>query len=142
MAANGGAERTRSIEDLGVLLVEDDSFTRKLVGRLLHDLHVKQLWEAGDGVAALDVLRKQGRAVDVVICDLEMPRMSGLDLLHALRTSTGNPLAGLPVVVLTAHSEADTVRRAISYGISGYLVKPVSKTDLVKRLTFAMQKTR
>jgi two-component system chemotaxis response regulator CheY len=76
----------------------------------------------------------------VVICDLEMPRMGGLDLLHALRTATGNPLADLPVLVLTGHREADVVKRAIAYGISGYLVKPVSKADLMKRLTFVMQK--
>lgn len=142
MVVSGRLGRPRSIEDLGVLLVEDDTFTRKLVYRLLQDLHVRQLWEAADGIAALDVLRKQGSAVDVVVCDLEMPRMGGLDLLHALRTATGSPLAGLPVVVLTSNREAETVRRAISYGISGYLVKPVSKTDLVRRLAFAMQAGR
>ncbi|MBP2290377.1 response regulator [Azospirillum rugosum] len=136
------ASQIRAINDLGVLLVEDDDFTRRLMSRLLHDLKVRCLWEASDGMAALEILRKHAGEVDVAICDLEMPRMSGLDLLHALRTATGNPLADLPVVVLTAHREADTVKRAIAYGISGYLVKPVSKADLIKRLSFVIQKGR
>ena len=139
--ANGG-QRIRSINDLGVLLIEDDDFTRRLVSRLLQDLKVRMVWEASDGVQALQILRDQQDNVDLAICDLEMPRMGGLDLLHALRTATGNPLADLPVVVLTAHREAETVKRAIAYGISGYLVKPVSKADLIKRLTFAVQKTK
>ncbi|WP_448206578.1 response regulator [Azospirillum sp. sgz302134] len=135
-------QRAQSIGDLGVLLVEDDDFTRRLMSRLLQDLKVRAVWEAADGMAALELLRKHGDEVDIAICDLEMPRMSGLDLLHALRTATGNPLSELPVIVLTAHREAETVKRAIAYGISGYLVKPVSKADLVKRLTFALLKTR
>ncbi|WP_247886744.1 response regulator [Azospirillum sp. SYSU D00513] len=131
-----------AIEGLGVLLVEDESFTRKLIARMLGDLKVRAVFEASDGVMALDRLARNAPDIDVIICDLEMPRMGGLDLLHALRTATGNAHADCPVIVLTAHSEADTVKRAIAYGISGYLVKPVSKQDLVKRLTFAMQKIR
>ncbi len=130
------------MRDLHVLLVEDDDFTRRLVYRLLMDLEIQTITEARDGMNALEVLRDKGDGIDLIICDLEMPRMSGLDLLHALRTATGNPLADLPVIVLTAHREADMVKRAIAYGISGYLVKPVSKADLVKRVSFAMQKAR
>ncbi|WP_035693144.1 response regulator [Azospirillum halopraeferens] len=139
MTGGAGLERVRGIESLGVLLVEDDSFTRKLIYRLLRDLNVREVWEAADGVGALDHLRKLGNQVDVIICDLDMPRMGGLDLLHALRTATGNPHAGTPVIVLTVHREAETVKRAIAYGISGYLVKPIAKADLVKRLIFALQ---
>ncbi|HYH22816.1 MAG TPA: response regulator [Azospirillum sp.] len=142
MTWDDSGETLRSISDLRILLVEDDDFTRKLVGRLLHDLKVHDVKEAADGMGALDVLRRCNGEVDIIICDLEMPRMGGLDLLHALRTATGNPMADLPVIVLTNHREADTVKRAIAYGISGYLVKPVAKSDLVKRLTFAMQKGR
>ena len=133
---------SRSINDLRVLLIEDDVFTRRLLSRLLQDLKVGHVWEAADGMSALGILRDHGAEVDLAICDLEMPRMGGLDLLHALRTATGNPLADLPVIVLTAHREADMVKRAIAYGISGYLVKPVSKADLVKRLTFILQRSR
>ncbi len=140
LEAGNGTRRIRSINDLGVLLIEDDDFTRKLISRLLHDIRLRVVFEAADGVQALDILRKNGSDVDIAICDLEMPRMGGLDLLHALRTATGNPLADLPVIVLTSHREAEVVKRAIAYGISGYLVKPVSKADLTKRLSFALQK--
>ncbi|WP_085554679.1 response regulator [Azospirillum agricola] len=140
LEAGNGTRRIRTIHDLGVLLIEDDDFTRRLISRLLHDIRLRVVFEAADGVQALDILRKNGDDVDIAICDLEMPRMGGLDLLHALRTATGNPLAELPVIVLTSHREAEVVKRAIAYGISGYLVKPVSKADLIKRLTFTLQK--
>ncbi|MBP2227737.1 two-component system chemotaxis response regulator CheY [Azospirillum agricola] len=140
LEAGNGTRRVRTIHDLGVLLIEDDDFTRRLISRLLHDIRLRVVFEAADGVQALDILRKNGDDVDIAICDLEMPRMGGLDLLHALRTATGNPLAELPVIVLTSHREAEVVKRAIAYGISGYLVKPVSKADLIKRLTFTLQK--
>jgi len=141
MTADQTSTKPRTIADLGILLVEDDDFTRKLVGRMLQDLRVRAVWEASDGADALDVMRRRDD-VDLIICDLEMPRMSGLDLLHALRTTAGSGVADIPVIVLTAHREAETVKRAIAYGISGYLVKPVAKTDLIKRLSFALQKGR
>lgn len=142
MMADQDSAAPRTINDLGILLVEDDDVTRTLVSRLLHDINVGAVWEASDGVHALDLLRQRGDQIDLVICDLEMPRMGGLDLLHALRTSGGAEVADLPLIVLTGHREADTVKRAIAYGISGYLVKPVTKSDLLKRLTFALQKGR
>lgn len=142
MMAEKTDDKPRTVHDLGVLLVEDDDFTRKLVSRLLQDLQVRAVWEAADGVHALEMLQMRGADVDVVLCDLEMPRMGGLDLLQALRTASGDERSELPVIVLTAHRGAETVKRAIAYGISGYLVKPVSKADLVKRLSFAMQKGR
>ncbi len=131
-----------TVNDLGVLLVEDDEVTRTLVSRLLHDLGVRAVREAKDGVHALDLMRREGGGIDLLICDLEMPRMGGLDLLHALRTSGGAELSDIPVIVLTAHRDADTVKRAIAYGISGYLVKPVGKADLIKRLSFVVQRGR
>lgn len=140
MMADQDSAAPRTVNDLSILLVEDDDFTRSLVSRLLHEICVRAVWEAADGVHALELLTARGGQIDVVICDLEMPRMGGLDLLHALRTSGGNAVADVPVIVLTGHREADTVKRAIAYGISGYLVKPVSKADLIKRLTFAVQK--
>lgn len=132
----------QSVRDLGVLLVEDELSSRALFSRLLYDLGVRSVWEARDGVHALELLKQHGGRINLVICDLEMPRMGGLDLLHTLRTNGGAADSDLPVIVLTAHREAETVKRAIAYGISGYLVKPVSKNDLNKRLTFAVQKGR
>ncbi|WP_431860306.1 response regulator [Azospirillum sp.] len=142
MMADPQSAAPQSVHDLGILLVEDDSTTRTAVSRMLYDLAVRGVWEARDGVHALELLRQHGERINLVICDLEMPRMGGLDLLHALRTSGGSPLTDLPVIVLTAHREAETVKRAIAYGISGYLVKPVNKADLTKRLGFAVQKGR
>lgn len=135
-------EGIRTIRDLGVLVVDDDMFTRRTIVALLRELGTRTAWDAADGMAALEFLRKRGPEVNVILCDLDMPRMGGLELLHALRTATGNELAGVPVIVTTVHREADMVKRAIAYGITGYLVKPVTKTDLSKRLSLVVQRGR
>lgn len=142
MMADQSTAAPQSVRDLRILLVEDDSFTRKLVARMLEEMSVRNVTPATDGVHALELLRASPEVYDLLICDLEMPRMGGLDLLHALRTLGGSALSNTPVIVLTSHREAETVKRAITYGISGYLVKPVAKADLIKRLTFAVQKGR
>lgn len=135
-------EGTRAARGLGVLVVDDDSFTRTTVLKLLAGIGTRRMWDVPDGAAALDFLSRRGEEVDVLLCDLEMPRMSGLDLLHALRTASGYAHANIPVIMLTVHREADMVKRAISYGITGYLVKPVTRTDLVKRLALVTPRAR
>lgn len=137
MVGQTAAAARKSVADLGVLLAEDDDFTRMMLQRLLEDLEPRKIWAVSDGDAALGVLENEGGDVDVLICDLEMPGRSGLELLMALRGLHDGRYAKMPVIVLTAHREAEVVQQAIVFGIAGYLVKPVSRQELVQRLTLA-----
>lgn len=137
MVEQTSASARADVSNLGVLLAEDDDFTRMMLQRLLEDLGPRAVWAASDGDEALRLLAEHGKDVDVVICDLEMPGRGGLELLLALRSAEGGRFANLPVIVLTAHREAEVVQQAIVFGIAGYLVKPVSKQELVHRLTLA-----
>lgn len=130
------------IGDLGVLLVEDDDFTRMMLQRLLEDLRPRALSAVANGDEALAILAEREAEVDVVICDLEMPSRGGLELLLALRSADTGRAATLPVIVLTAHREAEVVQQAIVFGIAGYLVKPVSKQELVQRLAMVAESVR
>lgn len=107
-----------------VLVVDDSMVVRKQVGRSLTDAGYTVL-EAADGVEAL---KKLGESKDVglVVCDVNMPNMDGLQFLEQLRQSAS---AGLPVVMLTTEGQAGLIQRARDLGAKGWIIKPF-KADL------------
>jgi len=109
-----------------ILLAEDEANYRKVLGLMLADLDV-ELLEAGDGVEALDTLARE--EVDLVITDVNMPRMDGLQLLKELNASYPK----LPVVVITAYGSVDSAVMAMQGGAIDYLQKPFDEARL--RLT-------
>ncbi len=101
-----------------VLIVEDSAITRALVASVLREQGYRVL-EADDGRQGLRVLGES--RVDLVLTDVQMPRMDGLELLKAIRTS--DELAAMPVVVLSMLGEPEDMERAMGLGANGYLVK-------------------
>ncbi len=130
------------ITKLRVLVVDDEPFLRQLVERILYELGITQVTAATDGS---DVLSKFSTALvnfDLVICDLEMPNMDGYEFVRRLRAKTELPDSNVPVLIVTGHSEEDSVQRAVDTGIHGYLVKPISKQALEKRIIAAVTSPR
>ena len=128
-------------KNVHVLLVDDEPFMIKLVDRLLKDLGVVLVTTASDGADGLEKLAKMRASrhpVDIVVCDLEMPNMSGLEFVKEVRTGSTGVRPTLPIVVLTGHAEEETVHQALGLKISGYVVKPVSRNTLDKRLRSAL----
>lgn len=105
-----------------VLVADDDAATRLMLRRVLRGRFGCEIVDAADGAIALDVLKTQD--VDLVMLDLQMPQVSGLDVLRVLRGSEGG--AALPVIVLTAEKNAETVQAVLSLGIADYLTKPLT----------------
>jgi len=106
-----------------ILIVDDEANARTALVELLRDDgYVVEL--AGDGLEALD--KAAELAPDLVLTDLKMPGMSGLELLARLRE--GDP--DLPVVVMTAFGEVENAVSAMRSGASDYLVKPLNVTEL------------
>ena len=110
---------------LKVLVVDDSMIVRKQVAQAL-DAAGFETCEATDGQDALDQLALT--TFELVICDLNMPRMSGIEFLEALR-ACGD--VGTPVVMLTTEVEPDLVSRARSLGARGWIVKPFRPELLV-----------
>ena len=101
-----------------VLVVEDTDLLRRMYrDRLTQDGY--EVFEAADGLAALTVLREQ--PVDLILLDLIMPRMGGLEVLEAVAADPRTK--GTPVVVLTNLGEEDTIQQAVSLGAMDYLIK-------------------
>ena len=123
---------------LRILIVDDEPFMRKLIIRVLYELEIERVAEAGDGAEALEKVKDAMNALDLIICDLEMPNMDGFEFVKRLREMTGFPNADIPVLIVTGHSDPESVKSAVEAGIHGYLVKPVSKQALEKRIVAAL----
>jgi two-component system chemotaxis response regulator CheY len=121
--------------DLKFLVVDDFSTMRRIVRNLLKELGFTKVDEAEDGVVALHKLRAGG--FDFVISDWNMPNMTGIELLRALR---GDPaLEHLPVLMVTAEARKENIIEAAQAGASGYIVKPFTAATLDEKLNKIFQ---
>ncbi|MCU0624116.1 MAG: Flp pilus assembly complex ATPase component TadA [Gemmatimonadaceae bacterium] len=126
-AAIPGARRTA--HQTRVLLVEDEEPLRRVVKDLL-EREGFVVSEAGDGVAALDEIDRS--APDIVVLDLNLPRLDGYGVLSHLRARQST--ANLPVIVLTAKGDEDSEVRVFEFGANDYLTKPFRPRALSARL--------
>jgi two-component system chemotaxis response regulator CheY len=116
-----------------VMIIEDSSFVRTLVKKILLDLGVREIREAEDGSTGLQLCEQ--KPPDVILCDLSMEPMDGLEFVRLLRQHEKHALQTIPVIVLTTHAEADFVQQAMRCGIEAYLLKPASPSMVKERLT-------
>lgn len=118
-----------------VLLVEDDPDIRHLVAYKLTKGGFDVV-EAADGFTALQAARQ--KAPDLVILDIRMPRMSGLEVCRELRAG---PLTGdVPIIMLTARARPQDLEQAYAAGATDYVVKPFSPRILLQHVESALQK--
>jgi len=120
------------IQALCVLVVDDNQYMRKMIRNLLVNCGIKDIYEAADGIAALDSIRTV--APDVVILDWEMPMLSGAELVRIVRSPGVFPMPDIPIIILTGHCERWRVVEAVRLGVNEYLTKPVSAKSLCDRL--------
>jgi two-component system cell cycle response regulator DivK len=110
-----------------VLYVEDNEFNRKIVRQLLTRTTYR-LREAADGEAALGMVRQE--RPDLILMDVQLPKMSGLDVTRALR---GDPAtADVPIIVVTSFALSGDEQRAMAAGASAYIAKPYSPRELLE----------
>jgi two-component system chemotaxis response regulator CheY len=123
-----------------VLVVDDNDFMRDLVASMLREIGFRDIYHARDGEDAL----KRTTEVDpgLIICDVDMEPMNGLDFVEQLRKQTTADTVKVPVILLTAHTEAAIVQRAIKLGVNGYVVKPVKINQLEARVLTALERTQ
>jgi two-component system chemotaxis response regulator CheY len=127
------------IEDTKFLVVDDFSTMRRIVRNLLKELGFMSVQEAEDGVDALEKLRAD--KFDFVVTDWNMPNMTGIQLLQAIRGDA--QLKHLPVLMVTAEAKKENIIEAAKSGASGYVVKPFTAATLdekLKKIFQTMQK--
>jgi len=116
--------------DLKVLVVDDFATMRKIIKNILSQLGFKNIYEADDGTTALEVLKKE--KIDLIISDWNMPKMSGLELLKAVRSDPN--LKDIIFIMVTAEAQKDNVIEAIKHGVNQYIVKPFTPETLKEKL--------
>ena len=117
-------------QSLKILTVDDFSTMRRIIRNILRQLGYSNITEADDGTAALAVLQQQD--IDFVISDWNMPNMTGLELLRAIRAD--EKLHKVPVLLVTAEALKENVVEAVKAGVNGYIVKPFTAETLKEKI--------
>src|SRR5271157_1345371 len=120
------------MSEVRALIVDDSSVMRKIVERSLRQAGLESLviFEAGSGSEGLDLLKTQ--PVDLIISDINMPTMDGLEFLRQLRAQKLAP--DVPVVMITTESSEEHVKQAILAGAQGYIRKPFTAEQVKERV--------
>lgn len=123
-----------------VLVIDDDEFYVMLLQNILRELWITKVTTATDvdgAMVRLAELRK-GERFDVILLDLDMPEVDGLQFLDGLRRAGATPDNFTPIIIITSHAARTNVVRAARLGISGFLVKPVRKAALKRAIRAAL----
>lgn len=116
---------------LNVLLVDDSPDVVALTSEMLRELGTAQIYTASDGGQALELLSTLAPdQIDAILCDWNMPRVTGIEVLKHVRSTDPD----IPFLLLTGATDADSLSQCKQYRISGYLTKPFSKDDLQRKM--------
>jgi two-component system chemotaxis response regulator CheY len=115
-----------------ILLVDDSVVIRKMLRRVLADckLAIDEVLEAGDGAQALEKLAS--KPIDLVLCDVNMPVMGGLEFLENVQKHP--EWVHIPVVMVTTEGAQDSVMKAVRLGAKGYIRKPFTHDEVKQKL--------
>jgi two-component system chemotaxis response regulator CheY len=130
----------KMIERLGLLVVDENQYTRKLTRLMLMNIGAKSIFEASDGLAALDLVRSINP--DVMLLDWDVPVLNGPQIMHVVRSPGVFTKPFLPIIMLTKLASRSRVNEAIRLGVNEVLAKPTSPKMLQDRLLSILVKPR
>ena len=113
-----------------VLVVDDFATMRRIVRNILKQLGFTNIVEADDGTTALEIMKTD--KVDLVLCDWNMPKVSGLDLLKQMKADSD--LKNIPFLMITAEAQKQNIIEAVKTGVSNYIVKPFTADTIAEKL--------
>jgi len=121
---------------LDVLIVDDSAAIRKILQRVLRqtDLPLGEIQEAGDGIEAVEILKD--RRFGLILSDINMPQMDGLQLLARIKEMSH--LKDVPVIMITTEGGQGKVMEAVQLGATGYVRKPFTAEQIKEKLTAFM----
>ncbi|MFV8226493.1 response regulator [Christiangramia aquimixticola] len=119
---------------LNILFIEDDEIEVMKLTRTLKRMEEKHIVKnAHNGEVALDILEKKDQLPDIILLDLNMPKINGIEFLRILKKD--ETLKYIPTIVLTTSNNRSDVKECFNIGISGYIIKPLKYEDYVSKLT-------
>lgn len=114
-----------------ILVIDDNQDVRDLVVHILDSAGFK-VFDADGGAKALEILKDN--SIDLVLLDVMMPGMSGLDVLKEIRTGSNKKIREIPVMMLTAKASTEDIDKALEIGANAYVVKPFRSTALREKV--------
>jgi two-component system chemotaxis response regulator CheY len=117
---------------LKILIVDDNHHMRVLVAEILKAVGVRHIHEASDGAQALQMMKTQ--AIDIIMTDLSMQPLDGIDFVRLLRRSPDSPNQMCPVIMITGHSTMSRVQEARNAGVNEFLAKPLTARGVIERI--------
>lgn len=117
--------------NISILIVDDFPTMRKIVKQVLKQLGYANVQEAEDGALGLATL-KRDTSIQFVVSDWNMPNMTGIELLKAVRSDP--KLKHLPFLMVTAEADKENIVEAVKSGVSGYIVKPFNAATMKEKL--------
>jgi two-component system chemotaxis response regulator CheY len=125
---------------LKILLVDDNHHMRVLLSEILKAVGVRHIYEASDGAQALQSMR--GQQIDIIMTDLSMQPLDGIDFVRLLRRSPDSPNQMCPVIMITGHSTMARVQEARNAGVNEFLAKPLTARGVVERINQIVEHPR
>ena len=125
---------------LNILLVDDNQHMRMLLTEILRAIGVRNIYDANDGAQALQIMRNH--PVDIIMTDLQMQPLDGIDFVRLLRNSTDSPNPMCPVIMITGHSTMRRVSEARDVGVNEFLSKPVTARGVLQRIGLVVEQPR
>ena len=131
IAAEDIAPRKDTRPRMKILIVDDSRTNRAILNGLIPDRY--DVLEAADGLEGLDMLRRYGTEIALVLLDLLMPTLSGFDMLSLMAANQW--LEEIPVVMISSENDADTIHRAYDLGVSDYITRPFDADVVSQRIS-------
>lgn len=126
-----------NLSDAKILVVEDDPLMRTFTVNTLKRLGIAHIQECADGTAALR--QAQAFQPDLILTDIHMKPMDGLEFVQKLRRMPGSSLGQIQVIFMSADSSMDTLNATLPLGVAAYIVKPPRLTDLKNKIETALR---
>ena len=122
-----------SYKEKSYLIVDDMKVLRNILKNILVKFEINEanIYQAENGKEAIEILKS--KPVDLILSDWNMPEVNGLEFLRHCRSSEKHKKT--PFIMVTAESERDQIVEAVGLGVSGYLLKPVKKDQLLLKIS-------
>lgn len=135
------------MRDIGALVIDDFADTRRVVKSVLRRMGVREIFEATDGLEGLGILSGRDEHeqpvihnIQLVVCDILMPRMNGLALLKEIRSS--DAFKDLTVIMITADRTEKSILESVKLGADAFVVKPYTLQILEDKITEALKRKK
>ena len=117
---------------LKILLVDDNHHMRMLLSEILKAIGVRHIFEASDGAQGLQMMKNH--TIDIIMTDLSMQPLDGIDFVRLLRRSPESPNQMCPVIMITGHATIARVQEARNAGVNEFLAKPLTARSVLERV--------